>query len=178
VTPSQVTYLISPALSTSNETLSTQDTGVSVGVGVGVGTIGVGVGVLVGVLVGVAVGPTGVAVGVGVGVAVGPTGVAVGVGVGVLVGVAVGPETKLIDIHCVVPEHCPLSTLTYKLTTVSVIPDNVFGKLDTDCPVTKLVQPLPQDAPVQPDIETVLPVISSPTVPKFTKALNAIFYKY
>jgi hypothetical protein len=129
-------------------------------------------------LVGVAVGLT---VGVGVAVAVGP-GVAVGVGVGVLVGVAVGvavaPATKLILIHCVVPEHCPLSTLTYKEVTKSLVIDIVFGNPETACPVTKLVQTLPQDAPVQPDIETVLPVISSPTVPKFTSALNAIFYKY
>jgi hypothetical protein len=135
-------------------------------------TVGVAVGVGVAVAVGVGVA---VAVGVGVPLLVG-VGVAVAVAVGV--GVAIAPGKPEIEIHCVVPEQLPPSTLTNKLTTLSVIPVIVFGKPDTACDVTKLEQPLPQDAPVQPDIDTVCPVIPLPIVPKSTEALNDISYKY
>ena len=137
-------------------------------------TVGVAVGVGVAVAVGVDVA---VAVGVGVPLLVG-VGVAVGVLVAVGVGVATAPGKPVIEIHCVVPEQLPPSTLTNKLTTLSGIPVIVFGNPDTACDVTKLEQPLPQDAPVQPDIDTVCPVIPLPIVPKSTEALNAISYKY
>jgi hypothetical protein len=139
-------------------------------------TVGVAVGVGVGVAVAVGV-DVAVAVGVGVPLLVG-VGVAVGVLVTVGVGVATAPGKPVIEIHCVVPEQLPPSTLTNKLTTLSGIPVIVFGNPDTACDVTKLEQPLPQDAPVQPDIDTVCPVIPLPIVPKSTEALNAISYKY
>lgn len=145
----------------------------TVGVGVGVGVdVMVGVGVTVAVTVGVGVGDP-LSVGVGVAVAVGVT---VDVAVGVSVGVAPGiPE---IEIHCVVPEQLPPSTLIYNETTPSGIFVIVFGKLDTDCAEATLEHPLAQDAPVQPDIVTVCPEIPEPIEPKLTEALKAIFYKY
>jgi hypothetical protein len=98
--------------------------------------------------------------------------------VGVLVGVGVALGIPAIVIHWLVPTQSPPSTLTNKLRVPSGIPVNVFGKLDTACDVAKLEQPLAQEGPVHPDIETVCPVIPFPTVPKSTEALNAICYKY